>query len=54
MTNLRCHKCNGSMDGTTATHQGQWTCPKCLYELETGREAKAAPKKQKSLVQRGS
>jgi DNA-directed RNA polymerase subunit M/transcription elongation factor TFIIS len=31
---IKCHRCRGNMQGTTATLKGQWTCPKCLYEIE--------------------
>jgi len=47
-----CHKCKGPMDGTTATVKGQWTCPRCLYEQETGRDAVKAPPKKRGLAQR--
>lgn len=49
---IRCHKCSGSMESTTGTFKGRWTCPKCLYEIETGKKAVPAPKKQRGLAQR--
>lgn len=40
------------MENTTGIHKGQWTCPKCLYEMETGKTAVPAPPKKRGLAQR--